>query len=132
MNQLRCEVCGKIFPMNGMLKASDRYYCEDCIEAAFQDPDHPLEGEVERQVDPTLCARCGFDNGSTSLDVIAGLPVCRQCEDFFRNRPFPRWIKLSFAALIILVVFSISWNLRFIQAYREMKTSYKFLNTGDI
>ena len=119
MNQLRCEVCGKIFPMNGMLKASDRYYCEDCIEAAFQDPDNPLEGEVERQVDPTL-------------DVIAGLPVCRQCEDFFRNRPFPRWIKLSFAALIILVVFSISWNLRFIQAYREMKTSYKFLNTGDI
>lgn len=131
MNRLKCEHCGQIYPMNVMYKASDRNFCKDCIEEVLQDPDNPLEGSVEPQVDPTVCATCGYDNGGNPLEHIAGLPVCQQCEGFLRNRPFPHWIKVSFAALIVLVVFSIFWHFRFIQAYRAMNSSYVFLANED-
>lgn len=132
MNRFKCERCGNTFPMNGMFKASDRNFCGDCVEEALQDPDMPLEGAVERQIDPTVCAKCGYDNGSVALEKCAGMPVCHQCDDFLRHRPFPGWIKLSFAILIVVVVFSMLWNWRFIQGYQEMNASYKYLQIGDI
>lgn len=132
MNRLKCEYCGKSFPMNEMLKASGQNFCKDCAEKALQDTDNPLEGTIEHQVDPTLCTRCGYDNGSTSLEKIAGLPICQQCGDFLRNRPFPQWIKFSTIALIMFVIFSLFLNWRFIRAYQEMNRSYEYSGNGEI
>ena len=132
MKSLKCEKCGNTFPMNEMYKASNSNFCKDCVEKALQDPENPLEGTIEYQIDPTVCAKCGNDFGSTLLEKVANIPVCRQCGDFLKNRPFPNWIKYSSVALIMLVIFSLSWNWRFIQAYQEMKISYSCLGNGDI
>ncbi len=132
MNNLKCERCGKKFPMNEMVQTSEKKYCIPCTEEALQDPDEPLEGNVERLIDPTICVRCGFDNGRTALGFVAELPVCQQCEAYYRNRPFPQWIKAASVALIFLVCFSLWWNMRFFQAYGEMTKSYELWGEGDI
>lgn len=133
MIKLKCDRCSQDFPTNNMVKGveSEKFFCQPCANKALQDTSNPLEGEVVRLVDPTVCAYCGSDSGKFELPMIANLPVCPQCDQFFRNRPFPNWIKISFAILILLVVFSIGWNLRFFQAYFDMRTSWHLYSLGN-
>ncbi len=63
---------------------------------------------------------------------ISGIPLCMECEAIARNRPFPKWIKISLATVIFLIIFSFIWNLRFIEAYFSLKQSYKAMAEGKI
>ena len=134
MKRLECEQCGKLYPMNDMVKSeeSGKKFCKPCADKALQNTENPLEGEIKKLIDPTVCAYCNADPGSSQLPTIAGLPVCSQCDVFLRNRPFPLWIKLSFVAVVVLVIFSIGWNLRFIRAYIEMNDSFKLMAQGNL
>ena len=120
--------------MNDMVKAieSGNLYCKPCASSALQDSDNPLEGEIENLVDPTVCSYCGIDADTTNLPMIAGLPSCNKCEHFFKNRPFPNWIKISVLSILALVILSVAWNLRFIRGYIEMNNSFKALSQADL
>jgi len=117
--------------MNETIRVVDRILCDACCDQYLAGRDSP-ETNLERQVDPTICVNCRSDNGAAELPRLAGAPVCGQCEAFFRNRPFPPWIKLAFAAVLALVVVSLVWNLRFFQAYAASKASFTSLARGDI
>jgi hypothetical protein len=106
--------------MNDTLRVADRTLCVACCNQVLADPAGPRPS-LERQLDPTVCVNCRQDHGATELPRVAGLPVCGACETLFRNRPFPRWIKASLAAVLVLVVLSLVWNLRFFQGYLAMK-----------
>lgn len=130
MRQCRCERCGGDFPMNETLRARDSVLCDACYDQLAAERDSP-ETDLERQMDPTICANCQRDVGDTDLPRLAGLPVCGACETFFRNRPFPPWIKMAFAAVIVLVVVSLAWNARFFQAYRGVERSFVLIGQGE-
>lgn len=117
--------------MNETIRVVDRILCKACCDQHLAGRGSP-ETNLERQVDPTICVNCRSDNGAAELPRLAGLPVCSRCEAFFRNRPFPPWIKLAFAAVLALVAVSLVWNLRFFQAYAASKASFASLMRGDI
>jgi tetratricopeptide (TPR) repeat protein len=77
------------------------------------------------------CQRCGKATG-TSAPVLAGLRVCPDCAGIMNDYPFPRWIKATAAGLAVLVVFSVFWNLRFLQAVFEMKHFAAAVSEGDV
>ncbi|NOZ23479.1 MAG: hypothetical protein GXP25_20580 [Planctomycetes bacterium] len=134
MRHITCAECGAKTPMNGAIKVFDRTLCEHCADqelARFQGKEVP-EGVVQAQVDPTVCAICGTDCGDRELPKIAGAPMCDACGEFTRNRPFPIWIRISFALLVALVGFSIVWNFRFFHAYRERQEGIRAWRSGDI
>lgn len=118
--------------MNETLQVLGRSLCRPCAEteAEGHDEEALANGGVVRQVDPTVCAQCGADNGEGELPLISQLPVCRQCEDSLRNRPYPAWLKLSFAALVALAIFSLAWNWRFWAAYREMQQMQRAMRSS--
>jgi tetratricopeptide (TPR) repeat protein len=62
---------------------------------------------------------------------VAGHPVCFTCESKLRNRPYPGWLKLSFAALVGLAVFSFAWNWRFMAALRDLNQMSRAIRAGD-
>ena len=78
------------------------------------------------------CFRCETDYGSVVLPQIAGLPVCDACARFLRNRPFPAWIKGSFAALILLAVLAFLYNQRFFVAHVEMLRGVRELQNENL
>lgn len=78
---------------------------------------------------PAVCTNCGKDNNSQSLPLLAGLPVCPQCENFFRHRPFPNWVKFFLLFIAFLVVFASVWNLRFVKAYIQMEQSIRYFQS---
>lgn len=106
--------------MNDTLRVVDRILCDACCEQVLAERDAPLT-DLQRQVDPTVCATCRNDNGTAELPLLAGLPVCDPCTAFFRNRPFPPWIKVALAGVVALVVVSLVWNVRFYRAYGALR-----------
>ncbi len=117
--------------MNETIQVAARILCDACCGQYLAGRTSP-EKDLARQVDPTICVNCRTDNGTAELPKLAGAPVCGKCEAFFRNRPFPAWIKLAFAAVLALVAVSLVWNLRFFQAYAASRASFTAWAQGDV
>lgn len=60
------------------------------------------------------------------------MPVCEECEQFFRMRPFPVWLRVASVGLFALVLFSLLSNLRFIRAYFDLKEMGTAWERGDL
>ncbi len=125
MIKVKCIQCGRSLPIKETSKTDGRILCAECYEKVTSTG--TAASEFRYQADPTVCGRCGFDNGSTPLPTLAGLPMCQQCTDFLRNRPFPSWIKISFAGLIIFVVLAGVWNMRFFLAWKDTRVALKLM-----
>jgi hypothetical protein len=134
MKQLVCEQCGQSWPMNETHRVFDRTLCEECGNRELQRyPEGAVTAaDVQSHVDPTICRNCGADNGLRELACVAGLPVCEDCEQRFRRRPFPVWIKLGLAGLLAFACAAFAYNWRFFAAYLEMRSAGKALGEGDI
>ena len=101
--------------MNETFEIDGRILCAICSEPFLSDRKDKQASTIKEQIDPTICLSCGLDNEDVPLPKMAGLPVCVKCESFFRNRPFPQWVKASLAGVIALVICSLICNMRFIQ-----------------
>ncbi|MGW8257702.1 MAG: hypothetical protein ACWGMZ_09480 [Thermoguttaceae bacterium] len=132
MKTLSCESCGQEKPMQDMLNISGHQLCQVCGEKFFQERPNLSRQEATKHVDPTICVNCGKDNGDTPHELLTQQPTCAACIAFFRNRPFPRWIKASFVALIGLVVFSLVWNWRFFQGHFESRAAFRAFFQGNV
>ena len=132
MNMVRCDGCGGEFSMNDTLVVREQVFCNDCSEQFLSENEEVAAEEVGRQMDPTVCISCGTDNGQESLGTMVGLATCEPCQDYFRHRPFPGWIKGAMVGLIALVVFSLFWNARFVQAYFEIQESMEIMAEGNV
>jgi hypothetical protein len=126
MIRVKCSQCGRTLPVKETCKTDDRILCADCYEK-LTSTQETVASEFIHQVDPTVCGRCGFDNGSAPLPSLANLPMCQPCTDYLRNRPFPSWIKISFAGLIIFVVLAAVWNMRFFLAWEDTRVAFQFM-----
>jgi hypothetical protein len=126
MLKVKCTECGRILPMKDTSKTDSRILCVDCYEK-LTSTQETVASEFSYQVDPTVCGRCGFDNGSNPLPTLSSRPMCQQCIDYLRNRPFPSWIKISFAGLIIFVALAAVWNMRFYLAWKDSKAAFKLM-----
>jgi tetratricopeptide (TPR) repeat protein len=116
-----CSKCQKSVPMNDMFTFRGQLTCDACLEEILMHDDTVKREEIEHHLDPTVCVNCARDTGNIPLETLSGLPTCSACVTYFRNRPFPAWIKAGFAILLIVVVLHLVANRRFWLAYQELK-----------
>jgi hypothetical protein len=121
LREERCSKCRKTYPMNSMFTVRGSLTCESCLEQMLMSDGTLERSEIEGHVDPTVCANCGRDNGSSPLGQLASLPACDPCTSYFRNRPFPRWLKFSMALLLVVISLHLVSHRRFWLAYRDLK-----------
>ncbi|MFC1634086.1 hypothetical protein ACFL5Z_04540 [Planctomycetota bacterium] len=130
MKQVTCEKCEEGFQINDTLKVRGDVVCGPCAESIVTKEKIPAN-QLQQQIDPTICVGCGLDNGDADFVRLGQLPVCSACEALFKNRPFPNWIKAALVGMVILVIFTLVWNSRFISAYYELKRFESAMNAGD-
>ncbi len=133
MRRVTCEACRNSVPMNESVRLFGRLLCQACAEAKIHEyPQSDLtEQTVQPQTDPTVCANCGADGGSTELPTMLDLPVCEACHRLFLRRPFPAWVKATAAAVLVLLGVSMARNWRFFQAYRDMRRASAAWKAGE-
>jgi len=132
MRNVMCEQCGRELTMNETWKIFGKTLCSECAEPSLAKRESIPAEQIQGQVDPTVCFSCGLDNGDADLPRLAELPVCSKCEEFFRNRPFPGWLRTAVGGMVVLVVLSLVWNARFIRAYYEMRRGGSALATRNL
>lgn len=92
--------------MRETLAIRGKCLCESCASALLRDPAQKvIAAEVSRLSDPTLCAFCGADNGSTDWPGPAA--VCPACTERMRRRPFPVWLHAAMVSLLALAGLSV-------------------------
>jgi hypothetical protein len=118
-----CQKCFASGAMGAHFSIRERILCEKCADDEIKrlhDSETPImEDEIHRLVDSTVCSNCQATG--VEWPQIAGLPVCNSCEEFFRNRPFPTWIKISLAAVLAIAVFSMVHNARYFFGYLHLR-----------
>ncbi len=107
--------------MREMIDFHGRTLCKDCGNQ-FAAEGGDCRG-AKLHLDPTICLNCGADGGDAPHAELCHKPACEKCIDFFRNRPYPGWVKAFFAAVVVFVLVSLVWNWRFFQGYFEMKAA---------
>ena len=118
MRKGNCDKCGQSFVLNELVSVFNETLCDCCTEDRLKNTaQERITGEtVYRLTDPTICSRCGADGGQQEYGLLLKMPVCDSCGEHMRKYPFPLWIKAACLGLIVLVVFTISWNWRFFRA----------------
>ncbi len=133
--------------MKEMFSVQGRELCADCANAEVDrltKPDIPYQGgkktgrkklpvgTVVRLVDPTVCVKCGKDNGQFPFALLnSGVPVCPDCDAKVRNPRLPFWIKAWFVVLVGLAAASCFYNLRFFRAYDAFKRGTALFGAQD-
>ena len=133
MKQVPCSECQQLAPVGETLLVKQQHVCSSCVEGVLAQAAEKgiTKDDVVRASDPTVCTQCKADHGNEELPRLAGVPVCTTCEDRFRNRPYPTWLKLAFVGLLALAIFSFSWNWRFLAATREIHQMQRALAKQD-
>jgi hypothetical protein len=130
MLRAECSTCHNTVPMNDTVKVDDCVICQNCTRSYPSVTANPAA--VSKNHDPTICAGCGADFGSSTLATLqSGIPVCEPCRQAFMHRPYPDWVKLSFAGLIAIAILSIAVEWRFTAAYFEAKKSGREAQKGN-
>jgi hypothetical protein len=125
-----CQGCGQHFPLAETAMVKERYLCKECTKKAVEAKDATWE-EVGRNVDATLCFRCKKDNGEHEFEKVAGLGACPECTKFLRNRPFPNWVKMAMAGMLLLALAAGLYNWRFADAYIDLKAGRAAADEGE-
>jgi predicted nucleic acid-binding Zn-ribbon protein len=132
MRHVTCENCGGEFPRGESFEVLGKTSCRKCLEQAIAQGAKYHEQDIRRLVDPTVCGNCGNDAGDFDHALLAGVPMCEACIHRFRHRPFPVWIKIAGAAVVVLALFSFARNLRFIQGHIEANRAGRAFQAGDL
>lgn len=118
MRKGNCDKCGQSFGLNELASVFNETLCHCCTEDCLKDTakERITDQTVYSLKDPTICTRCGADGGQQEYGLLLEVPVCDSCRDYMRKYPFPLWIKAACLGLIVLVIFTVSWNWRFFRA----------------
>jgi hypothetical protein len=134
LRQITCTQCGASFPAGQTFQVFGVTMCGPCGDANLRARNLKKvpAGSVVRNIDPTVCAKCGSDWGDRDLRSRGKTPLCERCAEAARNFPFPRWIKISFAALIVVVIADAALNMRYLQAMHEIKQAGRLVKAGNV
>jgi hypothetical protein len=125
MKRTKCAECGKSIPFGDSFSLNNVISCPECTEKSGK------EGYTQN-IDPTICVNCKRDNGLSSFSTISNIPLCDQCQEFFRKRPFPKWLKIAALLLAAVLVLAFNYNVRFFKARSHLASAHVFMLSGDL
>jgi hypothetical protein len=115
-----------------MLVVGGQPICLPCAE--IRDREAKAAGhnlEFARLIDPTICGLCKTDYGSGELPVVGGVPACANCSKGLYERPYPGWLKLAMAGLLLLLAGSLWRGVPYFKAGRHLVLAERAMDRAD-
>src|SRR5437899_673132 len=120
MSDATCSRCGQTFSIRSLFDLNGITYCEMCVQKASQEAKQ--RGQLSSYVpliNKSICARCNTYIGSSSDAVqIGNLRFCAACGPLIKDWDYPQWLKVSLAALLLLLVVALAHGRTYFHAGR--------------
>jgi hypothetical protein len=122
MSESNCAQCGQKFSIRSLYDLNGASYCTSCVgDAARQARERGQPSAYVPLINKSICARCHTYIGSASDAVEMGaLRFCSKCGPLIKDWDYPQWLKLSLAALLLLLVVALAHGRKYFHAGREM------------
>ena len=122
MRQATCSQCGLTATVRSFYTMNGKTYCEPCVwKASREAKDAGQPAEYVAMPDNSICARCGTYSGDTTDHLIVGkLPLCSNCAGKVADWPYPGWLKLALASVLVLLAFALVHGRKYFHAGRTM------------
>jgi Tetratricopeptide repeat len=131
MQSRRCLDCAKTVEAATTFIVNGRLLCTPCADKKVIEIQAAKGAlQVLRGKDPTICFKCAADFGSTELPLLAGMHACESCRQQILNFQYPAWLKMAFAALLLLLGISLVHGRSYFAAGRSYYQGKKLLESG--
>jgi len=124
-----CSACNAVFPVRSLFDLNGQTYCENCVHTAAENTQKSgLPSTITPLAGNSICARCNSHMGRDSIPVqIGGLHFCSACAPHIKNVDYPQWLKLSLAALVVLLFVALVHGRKYFHAGRELYIGEHFV-----
>jgi hypothetical protein len=122
MEDRTCSHCGQSFSIRALFVLNGTTYCEPCAHAAAQRArERGQPSSYVPLISNSICGRCNAYIGSLPDTVqIGNLRFCPSCAPLIKDWDYPRWLKLSLAALLLLLVVALAHGRKYFHAGHAM------------
>lgn len=132
MGESNCTHCGKSFSIRSLYDLNGAAYCTSCVqEAARQAKERGQPSAYLPLINKSICARCNAYIGDAPDAVqIGALRFCATCGPLIKDWDYPQWLKMSLAALLLLLVVALAHGRKYFHAGREMYVGERLVAKG--
>jgi len=128
MKRTSCSRCTSSVFLKDSLTSNGKIYCEACAVDFLNETKASGQPAIfARNIDPSICALCGKDNTIGDFGFRKKLPLCETCGPKVERWPYPQWLRLSLAGLIILLAASLVHGRSYFHAGRELYLGEKLI-----
>src|SRR5260370_36988732 len=122
MSERTCSQCGQPFAVGSWFALNGTTYGEPCVQKASREAkERGLLFSYMPLINKSICARCNTYIGSSANAVqIGNLRFCAACGPLIKDWDYPQWLKMSLAALLLLLVVALAHGRKYFHAGPEM------------
>ncbi len=122
MSDAVCSLCGQTLPVRSLFDLNGTTYCGPCVQKIAQEAKERGQPSAYMPlINKSICARCNTYIGSSNDAVqIGSLRFCAACGPLIKDWDYPQWLKLSLAALLLLLVVALAHGRKYFHAGYEM------------
>jgi len=120
MRQDVCSECG-VSGTGSRYLLKDRVYCEPCVGKASREAME--KGESPHYIplsQSRVCARCGASNELIDFTTLRGQGLCPACRQQLQNWPYPNWLKIGLAGVLLLLAVALVNGRKYFHAGRSL------------
>jgi hypothetical protein len=131
MSQVACGECSKTVSSGEAYELNGKVYCGPCAKIAVdrsKAAGQPVA--VTRYVDKSICARCNTYIGEGGGITAGNARLCLACSERVQDWPYPQWLKLSLAGLLLLLAFALIHGRKYFQAGKDLYRGEQLVETG--
>jgi hypothetical protein len=131
MSQVACCECSKTVSGGEAYELNGKVYCGPCVQAAAgraKAAGQPVS--VTRYADKSICARCNTYVGAEGGIALGNARLCLACSERVQDWPYPQWLKLSLAGLLLLLVFALVHGRKYFQAGKDLYRGEQLVEKG--
>ena len=129
MGDIKCSECGQLAAPANAYELNRRLYCENCAKSAIEyarSSGQPVD--IVRYVDKSICSRCNTYIGEAGAHLQVGnLRFCQPCATLVQDWPYPKWLKLSLAGLMLLLAFALIHGKKYFEAGKNLYLGEKLV-----
>jgi tetratricopeptide (TPR) repeat protein len=131
MRTATCQRCHQTSPIGELAKVKDQAMCPPCVEDYVEASGDGATAEgFPRLDDPSICVECQKDNGTATLPLFAGRPICDECLRRKTRAPISVLIALLSVASLAVVALAAASVSRSAAPARRLFEAERLMSKG--